>query len=118
MTITTAPTVTDLAQAFASRYGVSCIDFLWTTDDGFDTFTVYADTPKAGVLTTNVSSFDYNSDEDDASIRALLMSALDDTEMITDYTTEIGGTLFLYDQGEYPQLKGSITEASPISYSF
>ena len=118
MTITTAPTVTDLAQAFATRYQVVSIDFLWTAVTGFEDFTVYASTPEAGVLSTKVPAFDYNRDQDEADIRELLMAALDSTGIITDYTVEFGGTLLLDGEGEHPQLKGNVTESSPVSFAF
>ena len=118
MTTKTTPSAISLAQAFATRYQVVSIDFLWTAVTGFEDFTVYASTAEAGVLSTKVPAFDYNRDQDDADIRELLMTALDSTEMITDYTIEFGGTLFLDGDGEYPQLKGNVTESSPVSFSF
>ena len=118
ITSTTTPAVSTLAQAFATRYSVVSIDFLWTAVTGFEDFTVYASTAEAGVLSTKVPAFDYNRDQDEADIRELLMTALDNTEIITNYTCEFGGTLLLNDEGKCPQLKGNVTESSPVSFSF
>ncbi len=115
---TTTPDVSTLAQAFATRYSVVSIDFLWTAITGFEDFTVYASTAEAGVLSIKVPAFDYNRAQDDADIRELLMTALDEAEIITNYSVEFGGTLLLDGEGEHPQLKGNVTESSPVSFSF
>ena len=108
MTITTASTLTLQAQAFSADYGVALIDFLWTASDGFETFTVYATTPEAGVLTTAVPTFDYCSDTDDARIRSLVMTVIDDTQWDANNITEIGGTLAI-STAEAPVFEGNVT---------
>jgi len=119
MTITTAtPTTSTLAQAFATRYKVVSIDFLWTSLTGFEDFTVYASTAEADVLTTNVPAFDYNGDACDADIRELLMTALDDTELVGDNTEEVGGTLFISANEDQAHFTGRVTASTPVSYSF
>ena len=108
MTITTASTLTLQAQAFATDYTVASIDFLWTSADGFDTYTVFASTPEAGVLTTAVPSFDYCSDTDDTRIRALLMAVIDDTQWDANNITEIGGILAI-SATKAPEFEGNVT---------
>ncbi len=117
MTITTALTLTLQAQAFATDYSVACIDFVWTAENGFDTYTVFASTPEAGVLTTAVPSFDYCSDTDDTRIRALLMAVIDDTQWDANNISEIGGTLSI-STTEAPVFEGNVTstETTCIQY--
>lgn len=110
--------ITSLTRVFSERYNVSAIDFLWTSENGFDTFTVYSTTPQAGVLTTKVPSFDYNSETDDLAIRELLMTIIDDTEWTIDGTdihldtiTEIGGSL-LISPTDAPVFEGLVTSVS------
>jgi hypothetical protein len=117
MTITTATTLTQQAQSFATNHGVACIDFVWTSTDGFDSFTVYAATPEAGTLTTKVPSFDYNSDIDDTLIRELLMTVIDDTKWNADNITELGGTLSI-SATEAPLFEGDITSVSNTSIQY
>jgi hypothetical protein len=111
MTNTTATTLTLQAQDLATDYNVACINFLWTSADGFDSFTVFASTPEAGVLTTAVPSFDYCSDIDDTRIRELLMTVIDDTQWDAVNISEIGGTLAI-SPTEAPVFEGTITSTS------
>ena len=107
----TATALTLQAQAFATDYTVACIDFVWTAENGFDTYTVFASTPEAGVLTTAVPSFDYCSDTDDARIRELLMTVIDDTQWEQNNIVEIGGTLAVSATAA-PEFEGNITSTS------
>ena len=108
---TTYTDIKSLTRAFSKRYNVSAIDFLWTSENGFDNFTVYATTPKAGVLTTKVPSFDYNSETDDLALRELLMTIIDDTEWNTENISEIGGTLNI-STTDAPVFEGNVTSMS------
>ena len=117
MTATTSTTLTTQAQAFAADYTVACIDFLWTSADGFNSFTVYASTPEAGVLTTKVPSFDYNNSTDDTRIRELLMTVVDDTQWDANNITEIGGTISI-STDEAPLFEGEITSVSNTTIQY
>ena len=107
----TLSNITTVTRAFSQQYNVSAIDFLWSSENGLDNFTVYSTTPQAGVLTTKVPSFDYNSETDDLAIRELLMTIIDDTEWNTENISEIGGTLNISTTGT-PLFEGNVTSMS------
>ena len=115
-TATPASTTKALAQAFAARYNVSAIDFCFSVSVGFENFSVFANTPQAGALTTQVPSFDYNSDTDVEAIEELLDAVLENNKFNTPYITEIGGTVSITTDGAI-DFSGQITEATPASFA-
>ena len=110
---TTISNITSFTSEFSKRYNVSAIDFLWTSENGFDSFTVYSTKAEAGVLTMEVPTFDYNSEIDDLAIRQLLMTIIDDSEWNTENITEIGGTLMI-SVTDSPVFEGNVTSTSYI----
>lgn len=90
-----------------TRFGLVSCDFLFTAENGVESFTVFAEGPDAGSVTTVTPLFDYDNDEQSEAIEEIILAIVDYAFPDIHNITEVEGSFY--------QSEGKITFGGDVT---